>query len=72
MRATDLAIAVRDVHVRYRVYIDQRLSARELVARRLRGRETVEVHALSGVSFDIYVGEAVGILDAALTAWKVS
>ena len=62
MRATDLAIAVRDVHVRYRVYIDQRLSARELVARRLRGRETVEVHALSGVSFDIYVGEAVGIL----------
>lgn len=63
MPATDsLAIVVRDVHVRYRVYVDQRLSARELFARRLRGRETVEVHALRGVSFDIHVGEAVGIL----------
>lgn len=63
MPATDpLAIVVRDVHVRYRVYVDQRLSARELFARRLRGRETVEVHALRGVSFDIHVGEAVGVL----------
>ena len=63
MPATDpLAIVVRDVHVRYRVYADQRLSARELFARRFRGRETVEVHALRGVSFDIHVGEAVGII----------
>jgi teichoic acid transport system ATP-binding protein len=65
MAATDApAIVVRDVHVRYRVYVDQRLSARELLARRLRGRETVEVHALRGVSFDIHVGEAVGVLGA--------
>lgn len=63
MPATEqVAILVRDVHVRYRVYADQRLSARELFARRLRGRETVEVHAVRGVSFDIHVGEAVGIL----------
>ena len=63
MPVTDqLAIVVRDVHVRYRVYSDQQLSARELFARRFRGRETVEVHALRGVSFDIHVGEAVGII----------
>jgi teichoic acid transport system ATP-binding protein len=63
MPASDeLAIAVRDVHVRYRVYAEHRFGARELITRGLRGRQTVEVHALKGVSFDVHVGEAVGIL----------
>lgn len=60
----DVAVVLRDVHVRYRVYRESRLTARELLARRGRGRESVDIHALRGVSFDVRAGEALGVLGA--------
>ena len=59
-----LSVVVRDLDVKYRVYEEQRLSVRELVGKGFRGRRSVEIHALKSVSFDAFVGEAVGVLGA--------
>ena len=58
----DLAISVRDLHVRYLVYEDRQPTFREALRRGMRGRKSVEVHALKGVSFDIRQREAVGVI----------
>jgi teichoic acid transport system ATP-binding protein len=60
----EVAVVVDDVHVRYRVYEEQRLGLRELLARGFRSRRSSQVHAIRGVSFRIDVGEAVGIVGA--------
>lgn len=60
--AADIAVSVRNVHVAYRVYEDQRRSLRRLVSERFRPRPSREIHALQGVSFDVRRGEAVGVI----------
>ena len=57
-----VAVSVQDLSVTYRVYEEPILTAREFVRRGLRGRRTAEVQALRGVTFDVGVGEAVGIV----------
>lgn len=59
---SELSVAVRDLHVRYRVYSDQNAEGPRLLTRGFRQRRTTEVHAVRGVSFDIHRGEALGIL----------
>jgi teichoic acid transport system ATP-binding protein len=51
-----------DLHVRYRVYQDVRPTMTSLMANVGRHREYREVHAVRGVSFSTYRGEAVGII----------
>jgi teichoic acid transport system ATP-binding protein len=60
----DLAVSARDVDVVYRVYEEQFFSARELVSRGFRTRRSTTIHAVKQVSFDIPVGQAVGIVGA--------
>jgi teichoic acid transport system ATP-binding protein len=60
--AAPLAVSARDVQIEYRVYEEQFFSARELVARGFRSRKSTKVHAVRGVSLDVPVGEAVGII----------
>jgi teichoic acid transport system ATP-binding protein len=56
------AVVVDDLHVTYRVYEDVRPTLRRFVARGFRPRPHVAVHALRGVTFTTYPGEAVGII----------
>lgn len=60
--APPLTVSVRELHVRFRVYSDHRLTLRQLTARGFRSREVTSVHAVKGISFDIHKGEAVGII----------
>lgn len=60
--AAPLTVVVRDLHVRYQVYADRQLTLRRLVSQRFSGRESTEVHAVRGVTFDVHEGEAVGIV----------
>jgi teichoic acid transport system ATP-binding protein len=60
--ASPLAVEIRNVDIKYKVYEDQYLSARELVSRGFRGRTSIEVHAIKSMSFDVHVGEAIGIV----------
>ena len=57
-----LAVSVRDADINYRVYEERFFGARELVARGFRSRRWTNVHAIKGISFDVVVGEAVGIV----------
>ena len=58
----ELAVSVQDVDIKYKVYEERFFSAREMVARGFRSRHATTVHAVKNVSFDIGVGEAVGII----------
>ncbi len=58
----DVAVSIRDVDIKYRVYEEQFFSARELVSRGFRSRKSTVIHAVKSVSLDIAVGEAVGIV----------
>ena len=55
-----LSLKVSDVHVTYRVYQDVDASLEGFIRRG--GRRMVDVHALNGVSFDVRVGESVGVI----------
>lgn len=55
-------IVVEDVHVRYRVFADERTTLRERVVQPWEPRRYREVHALKGVSFTVTAGEVVGII----------
>lgn len=61
-RRAPVMLAAKDLHVMYEVYSEQRLSAKELAARRFRKRITTEVHAIRGVTFGVRQGEAVGVI----------
>jgi teichoic acid transport system ATP-binding protein len=57
-----LAVSVRDLHIRFKVYSEQTYSMRRLFSRGFKTRAAEEVHAVRGVSLDIGVGEVVGVL----------
>ncbi|MGA9276985.1 ABC transporter ATP-binding protein [Ilumatobacter sp.] len=57
-----VAVEIEDVDITYKVYEEKYFSARDLVTRGFRGRTSIEVHAVKSVSFDVHVGEAVGIV----------
>lgn len=62
--ATDPLVSVRVAHaeIRYRVFQDQFFSAREMISRGFRGRQSIEIHAVKDVSFEVHKGEALGII----------
>lgn len=60
--STSPAIVVEDLHVRFKVYADQRVTMRQQLARGFRSRDATEVHAVRGVSLRIHPGEVVGLL----------
>jgi len=62
MDSSDLSVEVRDLAVTYKVYEEASLDLSQLARRGFRSRRTVTVDALQGVSFDVHVGEAVGIV----------
>lgn len=55
-------VDVRGLHVRFRVFEEQRLAIRDLLHRRFRSRRSTEVHALRGVDLTIRAGESVGLV----------
>lgn len=55
------AIAVRNVSVRFRPYVDRKPTLRRSLSR-LRSRDRTTVQALDDVSFDVEKGEAFGIV----------
>jgi teichoic acid transport system ATP-binding protein len=56
-----ISIRVSDLHIDYEIFEDRRAALRQrLVERKGTGRSVVS--ALKGVSFDIYDGEAIGII----------
>lgn len=57
-----VSVRASDLHIRYRVYSEAKLTMRELAGRGFRRRQATEVHAVRGVSFEIRRGEAVGVL----------
>lgn len=57
-----VSVAVRDLDIKYKVYEDQVFSARELVGRGFRSRSSTIVHAVKNLSFEMHMGEAVGIV----------
>ena len=58
----EVSVRIRDLDVRYRVYADERGAAAHTSGSWLRTRRSVEVHAIKGLSADLYTGEAVGIV----------
>lgn len=57
-----ISVRIDRADVRYRVYEEPYFSARKLVSRGFKARRSVEVHAVRDVSFDVRVGEAVGVI----------
>lgn len=60
--APPIAVEIDHADILYRVYAERYFSARELVSRGFKTRESTEVHAVKDVSFNVAVGEAVGIV----------
>ena len=56
------SVEIDHADIKYRVYEERYLSARELFSRGFKGRTSIKVHALKSVSFDVLLGEAVGIV----------
>ena len=59
-----MAVEICDVDIKYRVYEERCFSARELFSRGFKSRASIQVHAVKSVSFDVQVGEAIGIVGA--------
>lgn len=57
-----VAVEICDVDIKYRVYEERYFSARELFSRGFKSRASIQVHAVKSVSFDVQVGEAIGIV----------
>jgi len=62
MASTEISVEVRDLSVSYRVYEEASLDLGQLARRGFRSRSKTTVQALQDVSFDVHVGEAVGIV----------
>lgn len=58
----ELSVVISDLDIKYKVYEDRFLSARELVGRGFRSRKSTIIHAVRNLSLDIHVGEALGIV----------
>ena len=58
----EVSVSVDRANVKYHVYEEPQLSARKLMSRGFKGRNSVEVHAVQDVSFDVHIGEAVGVV----------
>ncbi len=56
------AIVADDIHVRFKVYEEQSFTLRRMMSGGFRSRVSDEVHAVKGVTFQIDVGEVVGIV----------
>jgi teichoic acid transport system ATP-binding protein len=61
-RTEPIAIKGTDVDIRYRVFEEPKLTARHVFSRGMRTRRSIEVHAVRSVSFEVHVGEAIGIV----------
>lgn len=59
---TPLAVVVEDLEVEFAVNSESNLTVRELAARGFRSRRASVVHAVRGVSMNIHVGEAIGVV----------
>lgn len=59
-----VAVEIDQADIKYRVYEDRYFSARELFSRGFKSRASIQVHAIKSMSFDVHVGEAVGIVGA--------
>lgn len=59
---SSVSVNVSHADIRYRVYQDQFFSARNMISRGFRGRQSIEVHAVHDVSFQVHSGEALGII----------
>ena len=57
-----MAVEICDVDIKYRVYEERYFSAREMFSRGFKSRASIQVHAVKSVSFDVHVGEAIGIV----------
>lgn len=57
-----VGVSVDSVDVQYRVYAEHHFKMRDMVSRGFKNRESTVVHAVKNVSFDVHVGEAVGII----------
>ena len=57
-----VAVELSGVDIKYRVYEERYFSARELFSRGFKSRASIQVHAVKSVSFDVHVGEAIGIV----------
>jgi teichoic acid transport system ATP-binding protein len=57
-----IGVHVEALDVRYPVYEERTLEARELLQRGFRRRRAIEVHALKSVNLSIEVGEAIGVV----------
>lgn len=57
-----VCISVRDLKISFKVVADRQLTLRQLAARGFRSRHSTVVNAVRGVSFDVKVGEAVGLV----------
>lgn len=58
----DVSVEIRHADVKYRIFADKSFSMRDLVSSGFKNRESTVVHAVHDVSFDVYVGEVVGIV----------
>lgn len=56
------AIRVENLDIVYRVYEDNRVTTKTQFTRAFRSRASAKVHAINDVSFDVAVGEAIGIV----------
>lgn len=59
---SELLVDVRNVHVTYHVYEDRSVGLRERLATRRFTRESRAVHAVRGVSFQVFRGDSLGII----------
>ena len=60
--APEMLVDVCDVHVTYHVYEDVKMGLRTRIATRQLRRPSREVHAVRGVSFQLFRGDALGII----------
>lgn len=57
-----VAIRLEDVHVTYRVYEQRHVKMRDVIAEGLKPRRYRSIHAVRGVTLDVYRGEILGVV----------